>query len=164
MGVKLERTSVLSQNGEYCVRQLIKYYKGEHMVGEKVVFTSIDEYIATFPEEVQKKLQEVRAAIKAASPDAEEKISYKMPAFAQKGILVYFAAWKNHIGFYPISSGTQAFNQELSAYESSKGAVKFPLDQPMPLDLISRIVKFRLAENLRKAEDKTGSGKKRPIS
>jgi len=127
---------------------------------DKVGFTSIDEYIATFPEEVQIKLQEVRAAIKAAAPDAEEKISYKMPAFAQKGILVYFAAWKNHIGFYPIPSGTQAFKQELSAYESSKGAVKFPLDKPMPLDLISRIVKFRLAENLKKAQDKSNKKNK----
>jgi uncharacterized protein YdhG (YjbR/CyaY superfamily) len=115
---------------------------------------SIDEYIAFFPEDVQKKLQEVRAAIKAAAPEAEEKISYKMPAFAQKGILVYFAAWKNHIGFYPIPSGTQAFKQELSVYESSKGAVKFPLDKPMPVELISRIVKFRLAENLKKAKEK----------
>ena len=83
-----------------------------------------------------------------------------MPAFAQKGILVYFAAWKNHIGFYPIPSGTQAFKQELSAYESSKGAVKFPLDKPMPLDLISRIVKFRLAENLKKAQDKSNKKNK----
>ena len=130
------------------------------MDSDKVGFTSIDEYIATFPEEVQIKLQEVRAAIKAAAPDAEEKISYKMPAFAQKGILVYFAAWKNHIGFYPIPSGTQAFKQELSAYESSKGAVKFPLDKPMPLDLISRIVKFRLAENLKKAQDKSNKKNK----
>jgi len=122
---------------------------------------SIDEYIALYPEEVQKKLQEVRAAVKAAAPDAEEKISYKMPAFAQKGILVYFAAWKHHIGFYPIPSGTQAFKQELSAYESSKGAVKFPLDKPMPVDLISRIVKFRLAENLKKAQEKTGKAKQK---
>jgi uncharacterized protein YdhG (YjbR/CyaY superfamily) len=130
------------------------------MENNKVGFTSIDEYIASFPEEVQKKLQEVRSAIKAAAPDAEEKISYKMPAFAQKGILVYFAAWKNHIGFYPIPSGTQAFKQELSSYESSKGAVKFPLDKPMPLDLIGRIVKFRLAENLKKAQEKSGKKKK----
>jgi uncharacterized protein YdhG (YjbR/CyaY superfamily) len=122
----------------------------------KIGYTTIDEYISTFPEEIQKKLQEVRAAIKAAAPDAEEKISYKMPAFAQKGILVYFAAWKNHIGFYPVPSGTQAFKQELSVFESSKGAVKFPLDQPMPLDLIGRIVKFRLAENIKKAQEKSG--------
>jgi len=130
------------------------------MEGNKVGFTSIDEYIATFPEEIQKKLQEIRATIKAAAPDAEEKISYKMPAFAQNGILVYFAAWKNHIGFYPIPSGTQAFKQELSAYESSKGAVKFPLDKPMPLDFISKNVKFRLAENLQKAQANANKKKK----
>lgn len=125
------------------------------MEGNKIDYKTIDEYIATFPAEIQKKLEEVRTTIRAAAPDAQEKISYKMPAFAQNGILVYFAAWKNHIGFYPIPSGTQAFKQELSAYESSKGAVKFPLDSPMPLDLISRIVKFRLAENLKKGEEKT---------
>jgi len=121
------------------------------MEGKKVGFTTINEYIAIFPKEIQKKLEEIRATIQVAAPDAEEKISYQMPAFAQKGILVYFAAWKNHIGFYPTSSGTQAFKQELSAYEISKGVVKFPLDKPLPLDLITKIVKFRLAENLDKA-------------
>jgi len=122
------------------------------MESNQVGYTSIDEYISLFPEETQKILQELRAAIKAAAPGAQEKISYQMPAFAQKGILVYFAAWKNHIGFYPTSSGTQAFKQELSVYKSSKGSVKFPIDKPLPLDLISNIVKFRVAENLKKAE------------
>jgi len=122
-------------------------------------FTSIDEYIALFPEGIQKKLQEIRATIKTAAPGTEEKISYQMPTFAQKGILVYFAAWKDHIGFYPTSSGTQAFKHELSVYESTKGTVKFPLEKPLPLDLISRIVKFRLAENLKKAEEKSGKKK-----
>jgi uncharacterized protein YdhG (YjbR/CyaY superfamily) len=116
---------------------------------------SIDEYIALFPEEIQIKLLEMRAIIKAAAPGAQEKISYQMPAFAQQGILVYFAAWKDHIGFYPIPSGVQAFKQELSNYESSKGSVKFPLDRPLPLDLISKIVKFRLAENLKRTEEKS---------
>jgi uncharacterized protein YdhG (YjbR/CyaY superfamily) len=125
----------------------------------KAGFTSIDEYIATFPEETQKILQELRAAIKAAAPGAEEKISYQMPAFALNGILVYFAALKNHIGFYPTSSGTQAFKQDLSMYEGSKGSIKFPIDQPLPLDLISKIVKFRVAENLKKAEMKSGKRK-----
>jgi uncharacterized protein YdhG (YjbR/CyaY superfamily) len=125
----------------------------------KAGFTSIDEYIATFPEETQKILQELRAAIKAAAPGAEEKISYQMPAFALNGILVYFAALKNHIGFYPTSSGTQAFKQDLSKYEGSKGSIKFPIDQPLPLDLISKIVKFRVAENLKKAEMKSGKRK-----
>jgi len=116
------------------------------MENKKAGPNSIGEYIALFPEETQKILQELRAAIKAAAPGAQEKISYQMPAFAQKGILVYFAAWKNHIGFYPTSSGTQAFKQELSAYKNSKGSVKFPLDKPLPLDLISNIVRFRVAE------------------
>jgi len=123
-------------------------------------FTSIDGYIALFPDEIQKKLQEIRATIQIAAPAAKEKISYQMPAFAQKGILVYFAAWKDHIGFYPTSSGTQAFRKELSGYETTKGTVKFPLDKPLPLDLISKIVKFRLVENLSKAEEKSKKTKK----
>jgi uncharacterized protein YdhG (YjbR/CyaY superfamily) len=131
------------------------------MESNPVGYTSIDEYIALFPEETKKKMQELRAAIIAAAPGAEEKISYKMPAFAQKGILVYFAAWKYHIGFYPTSSGTQAFKQELSAYKSSKGSVKFPMDKPLPLDLISKIVKFRVAENLKKAEEKSSNRKQK---
>jgi uncharacterized protein YdhG (YjbR/CyaY superfamily) len=129
----------------------------------QVSFKSIDEYIALFPEEIQLKLQEIRAAIHAAAPEAEERISYRMPAFAQKGILVYFAAWKDHIGFYPTSSGTQAFRQELSAYEYSKGTIKFPLEKPLPLDLISRIVKFRVAENLKKAKEKSSQKKSHPL-
>src|SRR5436309_4319459 len=107
-------------------------------------FSSIDEYIATFPEEKQVLLQAVRATIKAAAPDAEERISYQMPAFALNGNLVYFAALKNHIGFYPTSSGIEAFKDELSAYEGTKGAVRFPIDQPLPVDLISKIVQFRV--------------------
>ena len=124
------------------------------MKGDKPAFHTIDEYIALFPAETQKILQELRATIYAAAPGAQEKISYQMPAFHLKGNLVYFAAWKDHIGFYPTSSGTRAFQQELSAYEFSKGTVKFPLDQPLPLDLITRIVKFRVAENLKKAAGK----------
>jgi len=124
------------------------------MKGDKPAYRTIDEYIATFPAETQKILQELRAVIHLAAPGAQEKISYQMPAFHLKGNLVYFAAWKDHIGFYPTSSGTRAFQQELSAYKFSKGAVKFPLDQPLPLDLITRIVKFRVAENLKKAAGK----------
>jgi uncharacterized protein YdhG (YjbR/CyaY superfamily) len=115
-------------------------------------FVSVDAYIATFPKETQKILEELRATIKAAAPEAKEKISYQMPAFALKGNLVYFAAWKNHIGFYPTSSGTEAFKKELSIYESAKGSVKFPIDKPLPLELITKIVKFRVTENLKKAE------------
>ena len=129
------------------------------MDSKKVRFTSIDEYIEIFPEEIQKILQELRATIKAAAPDAEEKISYQIPTFALKGNLVHFAAWKKHIGFYPTSSGTQAFEHELSIYESAKGSVKFPIDKPLPLELIGKIVKFRVAENLKKAEIKSSKKK-----
>jgi uncharacterized protein YdhG (YjbR/CyaY superfamily) len=129
------------------------------MKGEKVGFVSIDQYIATFPEETQKTLQELRATIKAAAPDAEENISYQMPAFALKGNLVYFAALKNHIGFYPTPSGITAFKDELAKYEGSKGAVKFPIDKPLPLKLIKKIVKYRVAENLKNAELKAGKKK-----
>jgi uncharacterized protein YdhG (YjbR/CyaY superfamily) len=124
------------------------------MDNKKSGFTSIDEYITTFPEDVQATLQELRATIKAAAPDATEKISYQMPTFYLKGNLVHFAAFKNHIGFYPVPSAIEAFQDELSVYKRSKGAVQFPLDQPMPLDLISRLVKFRVEENLKKAEMK----------
>jgi uncharacterized protein YdhG (YjbR/CyaY superfamily) len=126
--------------------------KGDLMESKKSRFTSTDEYIATFPKDIQKILKEVRATIKAAAPDAEEKIGYQMPAFALKGNLVYFAALKNHIGFYPMPSGIQAFKKELSMYEGTKGAIRFPIDKPLPLKLISKIVKFRVAENLRKAK------------
>ena len=129
------------------------------MESNKAGFNSIDEYIATFPVETQKILEELRATIKAAAPDAGEKISYQMPTFAQKGNLVHFAAYKNHIGFYPTSSGTQAFKQELSIYEGAKGSVKFPIEKPLPLELISKIVKFRVAENLKKAETKSSQRK-----
>ena len=122
-------------------------------------FSSIDEYIANFPEVVQAKLEELRAAIKASAPDAQEKISYQMPAFTLKGNLVYFAAYKKHIGFYPVSSAIKAFKRELSGYESSKGTIKFPIDQPLPLELISKIVKFRVVENLKNAETKLSKKK-----
>ena len=125
------------------------------MESNKVGFISIDEYIATFTEEIQKILEELRATIKASAPDAEEKISYQMPTFALKGNLVHFAAWKNHIGFYPTPSGTQAFKHELSIYEGAKGSVKFPIEKPLPLELISKIVKFSVAENLKNAEIKS---------
>jgi uncharacterized protein YdhG (YjbR/CyaY superfamily) len=119
-----------------------------------VDFTSIDEYIATFPKDIQNKLRELRKTIKAAAPDAEEKISYQMPTFFLEGNLVHFAAFKNHIGFYPTPSGIEAFEKELSFYEGAKGSVKFPMDRPLPLKLISKIVKFRVTENLKKAAAK----------
>jgi uncharacterized protein YdhG (YjbR/CyaY superfamily) len=129
------------------------------MENDKKGFGSIDEYIATFPAEIQKLLQEMRAAIHAAAPEAEEIISYQMPTFYLKGNLVHFAAFKHHIGFYPTSGGIEAFKDELSVYQGAKGSVRFPLDQPMPLELVSKIVHLRVTENLRKAEAKAGKRK-----
>ena len=126
---------------------------------EQAGFGSIDDYIATFPEDVQVILQKLRATIKAAAPGAEEKISYQMPAFALNGILVYFAAYKNHIGFYPTGNGVEAFKAELAGYEGSKGTVRFPIDKPLPLALIRKIVKYRVAESLKKAELKASAKK-----
>ena len=125
------------------------------MDDKKTGFRSIDEYIAALPEEIQTILQEIRATVRAAAPDAEEKISYQMPTFYLKGNLVHFAAFKNHIGFYPTPSGVEAFKEEIARYQGAKGSIRFPLDEPMPLDLITRIVKMRAAENLKKAELKS---------
>jgi uncharacterized protein YdhG (YjbR/CyaY superfamily) len=122
---------------------------------KKVGFVSIDQYIATFPKEIQKILKEIRTTIKAAAPDAAEKISYQMPTFFLNGNLIHFAAFKNHIGLYPSPSGTEAFKRELSIYQGAKGSIRFPIDKPMPLTLISKIVKFRLAENLKKDKIKS---------
>jgi uncharacterized protein YdhG (YjbR/CyaY superfamily) len=113
-------------------------------------YKTIDEYIAASPKDVQATLQKLRRVIHEAAPDAQEVISYNMPAFKQNGILVYFAAFKNHIGFYPTSSGVAAFRKDLSAYDTAKGTVRFPLDKPIPFELVSRIVKFRAQENLNK--------------
>lgn len=125
------------------------------MKDDKTVPSNIDEYIANFPEDVQEKLQELRATIKAAAPEAQEAISYQMPTFKLKGNLVYFAAYQNHIGFYPAPKGIEAFKEELAQYKGGKGTVQFPLDQPLPLELISKIVRFRAAENLEKAAAKS---------
>ena len=122
----------------------------------KTNFTSIDEYIATFPEETQKRLEQVRAAIHAAVPEAREKISYQIGAFELNGKnLIGFAGWKNHISIYPIPSGSAAFNKEVSKYADGKGTLKFPLDKPLPLKLIGKIVKYRVADNLKKVEAKS---------
>jgi uncharacterized protein YdhG (YjbR/CyaY superfamily) len=118
-------------------------------------FASIDEYIASHPQEIQRLLQALRATIRAAAPDAEEKISYQMPTFYLHGNLVHFAAFKNHIGFYPAPQGIETFKEELSRYKGAKGSVQFPLDQPLPLDLVRRIVEYRAAENIEKAARKT---------
>jgi len=129
------------------------------MEKKKAGFDSIDDYIATFPGEVQKLLGELRAAIRAHAPGAEEKISYGMPTFFLNGNLVHFAAFKNHIGFYPTPSGIEAFKDDLSMYKGAKGSVQFPMDKPLPLKLIIKIVKFRVAENLRTSRKTSSKGK-----
>jgi uncharacterized protein YdhG (YjbR/CyaY superfamily) len=115
---------------------------------------TIDEYIAGFPSDVQAILQQIRETIHEAAPEATEKISYAMPTFYLHGNLVHFAAFKSHIGFYPVPSGIEKFKKELSKYKGAKGSVQFPLDEPMPLDLIRRIVKFRVKENTAKVSAK----------
>lgn len=114
----------------------------------------IDQYISGFPEEIQKPLEELRATIKKGAPEAEEVISYGMPAFKLNGMLVYFAGYKNHIGFYPTASGIEPFKKELSIYKWAKGSIQFPLGNPLPSGLITKIVKFRVTENLQKAKKK----------
>jgi len=116
---------------------------------------TIDEYIAGFPEEIRSVLQQVRETIQQAAPEAAETISYGMPAYKFQGKpLVYFAAFKNHLGFYATPAGHEAFAEELSRYKQGKGSVQFPLNQPMPLELITRMVKFRIMKNLEKAAKK----------
>lgn len=119
------------------------------MEGNKKPFKTIDAYIQTFPKDVQAILEKVRQTIQKAAPDAVETISYRMPTFKLNGKgLVYFAAYEKHIGFYPIPSGMRAFEKELASYKQGKGSVQFPIDQPIPYDLVRRIVLFRAKENL----------------
>jgi uncharacterized protein YdhG (YjbR/CyaY superfamily) len=108
---------------------------------------TVDEYLEPFPPAVRNTLEKLRQTIKAAAPKAEEVISYMMPAYKQNGALVYFGGYKTHIGFYPTAGAIEAFKKELSAYEGSKGTIRFPIDKPLPLGLISKIVKFRVKEN-----------------
>lgn len=115
---------------------------------------TIDEYIAGFPQEIQEVLERVRTTIRTAAPGAQETIKYQIPTYTLKGNLVHFAAFKKHIGFYPAPTGIVKFKDELSPYEGAKGSVQFPLDKPIPFALISEIVKFRVEENLEKAESK----------
>jgi uncharacterized protein YdhG (YjbR/CyaY superfamily) len=119
---------------------------------QRAAIESIDAYIAGFPAPVQRQLQELRATIRAAAPEAEEVISYQMPTFRLHGNLVHFAAYAGHIGFYPAPSGISAFRERLSRYKGAKGSVQFPLGAPLPLDLIAEIVRFRVAENSAAAE------------
>ena len=113
----------------------------------KKKFKTTDEYIASFPQNVQTALQQIRQAIKDAAPQAREVISYNMPAFKQDGILVWFAAFKNHIGFFPKVSAMEAFKEQLAGYQTSKGTIRFPLDKPIPIGLVKDIVRFRLKED-----------------
>ncbi|MFN8499279.1 MAG: DUF1801 domain-containing protein [Anaerolineae bacterium] len=124
------------------------------MQRDKAAPKTIDEYIAGFPPDIQEKLQKIRQTVREAAPGAAETIKYQMPTFTLKGNLVHFAAFKAHIGFYPAPTGIEEFQAELSAYKGAKGSVRFPLDKPIPYDLISRIVRFRVQENLAKAEAK----------
>ena len=128
------------------------------MTTNRTVPKDIDEYIADFPKDVQKILKKIRMTVRKAAPDAEEAIKYGMPTFILYGNLVHFAAFKNHIGFYPAPRGIEMFTEEISVYEGAKSSLRFPLDQPVPFDLISRIVKFRVNRNLEKAHAR---GKKR---
>jgi len=132
------------------------FQEGDLMKTRQAAPGTIDEYIADSPADVQEILEKIRTTIKKAAPDAEETIRYKMPTFNLKGhYLVYFAAYKKHIGFYPAPIGNAAFKEELSAYESGKGTLQFPLDKPIPFDLITRVVKFRVKENLARAAKET---------
>jgi uncharacterized protein YdhG (YjbR/CyaY superfamily) len=116
--------------------------------------SNVDEYILRFPKEVQQKLELLRTTIKKAAPKATETISYKMPAYKQNGILVYFAAYKNHIGFYPTSAPMIFFSKELAGFKTSKGAVQFPVEEPLPLKLITAMVKFRVSADVEKVKTK----------
>lgn len=120
---------------------------------------SVDAYISQFNPDIQVKLQKLRKVIKEAGPEMQEKISYQMPAYYLDGYVVFFAAFQNHIGFYPTPSGINAFNEEVSSYKTAKGSIQFPNNKPIPYDLVSRMVKYRLEENKMQAEAKCRSKK-----
>lgn len=123
-------------------------------------FNTIDEYVSMFPDDVRTILNQIRQAIREAAPEAEESINYRMPTFTLNGNLVHFAAFKNHIGFYPTPTGIEAFKEELAPYQGAKGSVQFPIDEPLPLSLIRRIVEYRVKENVERKSRKKSSGKK----
>ena len=123
--------------------------------------TTIDEYIADFPENVQPHLEKVRAAIRKAAPDAEEAIKYSMPTFVLNGNLIHFAGWTSHVGLYPGSKPIAEFEDELSRYETSKGTVKFPFDKPIPYGLIGKITKYCVKRNAEKAGSRKGAKKRK---
>jgi uncharacterized protein YdhG (YjbR/CyaY superfamily) len=120
----------------------------------RITAKDIDAYIAGYPKDVQEILEKIRAIIRKEAPDAEEAIKYQMPTFVLKGNLVHFAAFKNHIGLYPTPSGTEKFKAEIAGYQGAKGSIRFPVDQPIPYDLIRAIVAFRVKENLEREQAK----------
>ena len=124
------------------------------MKASSVAINNVDDYIAGFPKETQKLILQLRATIRKAAPGAEEGISYLMPAYKYHGVLVYFAAYQNHIGFYPGAGGIENFKKEIAVYKSAKGSVQFPLDKPLPLQLVTKIVTFRIKQNIQKAKSK----------
>ena len=130
------------------------------MAAPRQQFKTMDEYISSFPDDVQRILNELRQTIKDAAPEAEETINYQIPTFTLNGNLVHFAAFPNHIGFYPTPSGMEAFKEELSGYTRAKGSVQFPIDEPLPLPLIHRIVEYRVKENLERKPKKKSSPRK----
>src|SRR5215211_3543904 len=130
------------------------------MAASRKQFKTMDEYINAFPEDVRRILTEIRQTIREVAPDAEETINYQIPTFTLNGNLVHFAAFENHIGFYPTPSGMEVFKKELSGYKGAKGSVQFPIHEPLPLPLIRRIVKYRVKENLERKQKKKSSGKK----
>lgn len=122
---------------------------------------TVDEYISGYPADIQKKLNDIRKVVKKAAPEAVEKISYGMPAYTYKGMLLYFAVHTNHIGLYPYPSAMEAFREEIAAYRTSKGTIQFMLSKPVPLKLIAGIVAFRVQENIMKEQLKRGKKKNR---
>ena len=124
------------------------------MQPDKSKHQNIDDYIVSYPLEVQESLKQMREAVRNAAPETEEIISYQMPAYREQGVLVYFGAFKNHIGFFPTASAIQYFQEELASFKTSKGTIQFPYSEPLPLDLITRIVRFRVQENKRKVESR----------
>lgn len=130
------------------------------MAASRRQFKTMDEYINTFSEDVRRILNELRQIIKETAPEAEETINYQIPTFTLNGNLVHFAAFPNHIGFYPTPSGMEAFKEELSGYKRAKGSVQFPIHEPLPLPLIRRIVEYRVKENLERKQKKKSSLKK----
>lgn len=131
------------------------------MIHQKNTPINVDEYIKGFPKEVREILTELRTVIKKTAPDAEEIISYKMPAYKLNGMLVYFAGFKNHVGFYATPTGHEEFKKELSIYKTGKGSVQFPLDKPLPISLITKIVKFRVKQNLEREKEKREKEKRK---